>query len=893
MNKKVLHTMIDAQAVENGSGVAIRTGSRSMSYKELMEYSNGIGHVLLGLGLRPGEVVGVYLGTGIGYMSGILGINKAGGVFMPLELSYPEKRLQHLLERVRPAIILTDEKNRSALLTLLEGIEGYGALPELVLLEEAGLAITGHCCDASPVGVEVDGEWGNYLLYTSGSTGNPKIIEGCHKGLSHFIHWEVKEFGLDRESRVSQLVPLSFDVSLRDIFTPLLAGGTLCIPPEGIRTSGRKLLEWIGDSGVTLIHTVPSVFRLLTRELESDGGLVEELKRLRYILLSGEALYGKDVLAWRRVAGESVGLVNLYGPTETTLAKIFNRIEEVEDAAGIIPLGVPLPNTSIIICNDGVQSKIGAIGEIHIKTPFRSKGYYGDAELTASSFIQNPLHGDYEDIVYRTGDLGKYLPDRRIAFVGRQDSQVKIRGNRVELSETERVMNGYPGISQVVVVALRRQDESDVLASYYVSDREVDHEELRGHLRAWLPEYMHPSYYVRMEELPLNLNGKVNKKALPRPEELLYEKTGYVAPCGEMEERLSAIWSSVLGLEKTGVENSFFDLGGHSLTATKAISRICRELGVELSLKEFFEHATVRRLARLLAERRRTAYQRIEPIGWQEDYELSHAQRLIWVLDQGSSGMIAYNMPASCLLNGRLDKEAFNRAFGTLIDRHETLRTTFHVVGGEPRQRVHEQIAFRVTEEEAGETGEWEEAGEMSEPEKAALIGRYVEEEFSRPFDLERGPLLRARLVRLSAEQHLFLFTMHHIISDGWSMGVVAREILELYSAYSEGRPDPLPPLRVQYKDYAAWHNQLLGSGGEKPGGWLETARAYWHGKLSGELPVLELPADHVRSGARTYAGDKLRFTLDRETSDSIRQLCSEEESSLFMFFLSVINILL
>jgi len=762
---------------------------------------------------------------------------------------------------------------------------------QLVLLSETDFSIVTEdlhsgrvVCASYPegeVGVSVSGEDGNYLLYTSGSTGVPKIISGSHKGLSHFIHWEVKEFGLGTCSRVSQLVPLSFDVSLRDIYTPLLSGGTLCIPAAGMRGHPVKLLEWISRSGVTLIHTVPSLFRLLTRELEQDSRLPASLEGLKHILLSGEALYGKDVVSWRRAAGPGTELVNLYGPTETTLAKIYNRIgDDAGDPGGIVPLGIPLPNTSIIICTGDTQSKIGAIGEIYIKTPFRSRGYYGDAALTLSSFIQNPLHNDYEDIVYRTGDLGKYQADRSIAFVGRQDSQVKIRGNRVELSETERVMHGYPGIDQVVVLALRRPDESDVLAAYYVCSSGVDHDALRAYLKGYLPDYMHPSYYLQLEEFPLNLNGKVNKKALPRPEELLYEKTAYEAPAGRVEEGLAAIWSSVLRLGKVGANNSFFDLGGHSLTATRAVSRIYKELGVEISLKDFFEHPTIRQLSAFLSGRVQADYRGISLLGEQEDYELSHAQKLLWVLDQSSSGMVAYNMPASCLLHGRLDKAAFSRAFDTLISRHEILRTTFRVVSGEPRQQVHDQVAFKLHQEDA--RGLLSAGGPRD-----VLIGRYAESAFREPFNLQTGPLLRARLVQLGEEEHLLLFTMHHIISDGWSMGILVKEIRELYSAYSRGLAANLGALKVQYKDYAAWHNrQLTGAG-------LQASRAYWHGKLSGELPVMNLPADHARTAVRSYAGGKLRFSLSRSESDRIRELCSQQEVSLFMFFLTAVNILL
>jgi amino acid adenylation domain-containing protein len=893
MNKKVLYTVIDAVSTERGLAPAIETSKRTFSYDELRGYSNSIAHTLLDLGVTKGEVIGLYLGSGASYVSGTLAINKAGGIFMPLELAYPVKRLMYLLETVKLRIIITDAQGREAFLSIIKGSEYEQSLHQFLLLDDEALTVSVKGFGAfegteevkkfnpGPVDVLVDGDDANYLLYTSGSTGFPKIIEGCHKGLSHFVHWEVKEFGLDHNSRVSQLVPLSFDVSLRDIFTPLLAGGVLCVPDDGVKTSPLSLIDWFGSSGVTLIHTVPSLFRLVTRELQNNQSLLQKIQALKFVLLSGEALYGKDVLAWRKAVGSKIELVNLYGPTETTLAKIFNRIgDEVDDPGGIIPLGNPLPNTSVIILDKNALCQIGDIGEIHIKTPFRSRGYYKNDELTKDCFIQNPLQDESEDIVYRTGDLGKYLPDRSIAFVGRQDSQVKIRGNRVELSETERAMHRYPGIEQVVVLAIKKADESDMLASYFVSSGPIDNNALRAYLKEFLPDYMHPSYFIELDEFPLNLNGKINKKALPRPEELLYENKPYVAPSNLVEEQLAGIWGFILGLKKVGVTNSFFDLGGHSLSAIKVISRIYQQLGLEISLKDFFDHATITSLARFLSTRSAGTYSSINILPVQEHYELSAAQKLMWVLDQSSSDMIAYNMPASCILNGPVNKEALRKAFRTLIDRHETLRTTFKIAEGEPRQFIQSDLAFTLDENDISVKISYDGKSQY-------LINKYLEEEFSLPFNLVNGPLIRARLVKLKNDQHLFLFTMHHIISDGWSRGLLLKELMVLYAAYNQGKPNPLQPLRVQYKDYAAWQNALLS------GDQLQASRTYWHQKLAGELPVINLPVDYARESTRSYAGDTIRFTLSKKESDQVRQLCSEQKVSLFVFFVTVINVFL
>ncbi|MBL0743085.1 non-ribosomal peptide synthetase [Chryseolinea lacunae] len=892
MNKKVLHTLIDVKADEVGNLPAIDGHGKTISYRMLKEYSNRIGHSLVGEDIEKGNVVGIYIPNSINYWSAALGVNKAGGIFMPLDPAYPVKRMQQLLDKVMPTTIITLATHLSEFLERIEGTPFAKKLTRVVVITDETSSIRiddigengtklrkEDFFPSSTVGVVVDGDDSNYLMYTSGSTGDPKVIEGCHKGLSHFIHWEVAEFGFSTNTRVSQLIPLYTDASLRDAFAPLLAGGTLCIPPDGIKSDAAKLLDWIEAAQINVIHTVPSVFRAVLREVEQNNALTPKLRSLKHFLLCGEALYGKDIAEWRAVAGTSTEIVNLYGPSETTLAKVFNRITEIpEDLHAIMPLGTPLPNTSVLIVNrHNVLSQIGEIGEIYIKTPFASKGYYAEAAMTSERFVQNPLHNEHADIVYRTGDLGKYLPDRRIAFVGRQDTQVKIRGNRVELSEIERVLLGYAGVEQVVVVPIKKAGSSDVLAAYFITSGPIEDRALRNYLRDVLPDFMHPSYVVCLEEFPLTLNGKIDKKALPKPEDILYEKTSYEAPRNGREQTLAAIWSSVLGLKKVGIQNSFFELGGHSLTATKVVSRIFKEIGVEISLKEFFENPTIAELSVLIASKQTSAYQNIPVLPSQPHYALSHAQKLLWVLDQTTVNLVAYHVPLYCLLDANVNKEAFRKAFDTLIARHESLRTTFFVVEGEPRQKIHEHTIFVIEEIDASKL-------ETSED---ILIERFADEAFQETFDLLNGPLLRCKLITLPSKRYIFLCTLHHIISDGWSIGVLLREILQLYTAYANGQENSLRPLRIHYKDYAAWHNAQLGATD------MERHRHYWHQRLSGDLPLINLPIDYARDERKNYTGDKLVLTLEQETCEAIHEFCRQQDVTPFMFFLSVINVLL
>lgn len=889
MNKKVIHSVIDQRSEAFAERTAIEETGKNIRYGALRSYSNRIAHNLLNAETKKGDVVGVYLESGINYVASILGINKAGAVFMPLELAYPVKRTEHILEKVQPSIIITDEKNVDDILSLYAGSQANGSLKKIVLVSGSDHVVTLATVEGrslvqknegiwkeDKVTIEVNGDDSNYLLYTSGSTGQPKIIEGCHKGLSHFIHWEMGEFGLDERVKVSQLAPISFDVSLRDIFVPLLSGGTLCIPERGIRLEPRKLIQWISSSGITLMHMVPSVFRLITQVLREDHTAVEQVTQLQYILLAGEALYGRDVIAWRSVVGNTTELVNLYGPTETTLAKIFNRIGEVEEPNSIIPLGKPIGNTAIVILNG---HELSNVGEIYIKTPFRSKGYYRDEEQTRDRFIQNPLHNDYEDILYRTGDLGRYLENDSIEFIGRQDSQIKIRGNRVELSEVEKVIMTFQNIKQVVVMPVKNSDQEDTLVCYYVVEQEqIQETSLREHLKSYLPDYMHPSYYVHLDEFPLNLNGKVDKKSLPRPEELLYEKLSYEAPADELEERIASIWSEILGLKKVGVLNSFFELGGHSLTATRVVSRLFKETGKQMSLKDFFDHPTVRAMATLIRQKSVSTYRPIEPIAPREYYDLSYAQKGLWALSQIDEGKRAYNIPGAFIFKAKIDEHALDKAFKTLIERHESLRTTFVLVNDEPKAKVHspEGLNFKI------EFVDFKE--EENKEEKVKLLAR---QDADTLFNLETGPLLKVRLVRMNDDEYVFLFTIHHIIFDGWSMLILKKEISALYEAYLTKESNPLPSLIIQYKDFVAWQQEELQ--GEK----FEGHKNYWLSKFDSDTPIQLLPTDFERKPAQSFSGKSVSFLIEKEHAHKLSKIQEEQNVSLFIVMLAVVNTLL
>ena len=592
MIKTIIHTVFEETVKRFPNKIAIEeSNGKHITYDVVNRTANRLAYALREKGCRSETVIGLFQPQGIDYVISLLGIAKTGGIFLPLDIDSPANRLKNILLKSAPTFIIVGEEQTAALNNVLAKADLSKQITVLSLSEVKEFPETNPELLSEP-------DDGNYIIFTSGSTGEPKAILGCHKGLSHFIHWEIKEFCLDERIKVSQLAPPTFDVSLRDILVPLLAGGTLCIPSTPDRTSTGRLLHWLQKSQITLMHCVPSLFRLLIKEIEQLETPDLALPAMEKILLAGEPLYGNDVLKWRSLIGERIELVNLYGPSETTLAKAFNRIKEPPREPGkIIPIGQPIANTALLIFKNNELCEKNEIGEIHIKTPFMSKGYYRDPELTAINFIQNPLNPNVKDIIYKTGDLGRYLSDRSVELLGRQDNQVKVNGIRIELAEIEKDVLRHDAVEQTVIVAHQTTHHDSHLTCYYVANREIDTHELREYLRSWLPDYMIPAFFVQLDQFPLNLHGKIDRSALPKPEDLLYQHVEYEAPKNEIEKQLVAIWGEVLGLKKIGINNTFIDLGGDSLKAIRTISRIYQTFGFQISFQQLFPNATVQKLA--------------------------------------------------------------------------------------------------------------------------------------------------------------------------------------------------------------------------------------------------------------------------------------------------------
>ncbi|MBC9915654.1 non-ribosomal peptide synthetase [Chitinophaga varians] len=888
MNKKVIHSVFQEVVKKQPSRIAVEAPDARITYHDLNITANRIAALLHTIGCTTGTIVTVLMPSSIELVGAMLGVFKAGGVYLPADISFSEHRLRQIFTQTFDGIVIVHEDTREAAVAIAAGL-GVD-ITHLILVEKNNTlrlfsGAVEKAFDELPGWSEdpaltVDGDSSNYIFFTSGSTGEAKPILGAHAGLSHFVHWEIREFGIDDTCRISQITQITFDASLRDIFVALIAGGTLCIPAADTKNNPAFLLNWIADNHITMVHCVPSLFRVLTKELQADHGHhPRSFPDLKYILMAGEILYGRDIAAWRKVAGEGTALVNLYGATETTLIKTFYRIREIPDnPAHIIPAGVPISNCIVAIVKDNHICRAGEIGEIYVKTPFATKGYYKNEALTAQCFVQNPLSGDAGDIVYKTGDLGRYLEDGNIEVLGRLDSQVKINGVRVELQEVELAMLKHSVITGAVAKTYRSDDNQLSLIAYYTGEK-TEPTRLREMLGKYLNGYMMPAYFIHLPEFPLSINGKIDKKALPLPEEVIMGDQHFEPPVGDMETALAEMWKEILGLGKVSRNTSFFSIGGHSLRAIQLVSRIHRGFDVSLKITDIFTHRTIEEQARLIGDSLTDKYETITVAAPASSYVLSSSQRRLWLLSQFAEGNKAYNMQGSFVLDGHINKAALEAAFKAVLVRHESLRTVFRVEeDGAIRQYIHPAEAI---------TNDLLYQDLAREEEKALLLESAIQAAADHAFDLAAGPLVHLTLFRLSDKKWVLSYVMHHIISDGWSMSVFMNELLGNYNVLVAGNTLAPAPLKLQYKDYAVWQQSHLEE--DK----LNMQKAYWLKQFEGQVPVLEFPADKPRPVVKTFNGGKVVKTIDTALTEKMKQLCQKEDATLFMGLLTVVSGLL
>jgi amino acid adenylation domain-containing protein len=838
--------------------VALVCGEERVSYAELERLSDRLAHALRRLGVGPERIVALHLERSVELVVAMLATLKAGGAYLPLDPALPSERRAFVLEDSKARVVLTRD-------------------PAAVNTDEAVLSLEPGWADRLP---EPEGPLPDdllpahpaYVLYTSGSTGQPKGVVLSQAGLVNHMLWMQESLPLTPEDRVLQKTPAHFDASVWEFWAPLLAGAQMVLArPEGHRDPAY-LVAALREHGITVLQVVPTLLRAL---LEQEG--FARCRTLRRLCVGGEALTA-ELRDGFFALGLDAELVNLYGPTETTIEAVWARVRPDEGAS--VPIGRPITNTRVWLLDPwGEPVPAGVPGHLHLGGTCLGRGYVGRPELTAASYVPDPF-GPAGSRLYRTGDLARWRPDGQLEYLGRIDHQVKVRGFRIELGEIEAALCRLPQVRDAVVL-VREHGPGDrrLLACAVLRQGvEPDASPLQEALRASLPEYMVPAAFAFFPGFPVNTSGKVDRRALARvavtPDLTPAESE---APRGPVEELLAGIWAEVLRVETVGREDDFFALGGHSLLATQVVSRIRQAFGVEVPLQRLFEVPTVAALAEALQGGREAAPP-LSRIQRDRDLPLSFAQQRLWFLDQLNPGGTAYNVPVAVRLEGDLDVAVLRRAMGEVVRRHEVLRTTFAVRGGEPVQVIAPGLDLPVP---------LADLAALPEGARMAEARRLARREARRPFDMTAGPLMRASLLTLGEREHLALVSFHHIVADGWSMGVFLDELAASYTAFLRGEPSPLPPLPVQYADFAHWQRQYL------QGEVLAEQLAWWRGQLADAPAGIELATDRPRSAVRTSRAGEVALELGAGLAGRLRALARGERATLFMVLFAAWNGLL
>ncbi|MBU7314571.1 non-ribosomal peptide synthetase [Paenibacillus oleatilyticus] len=839
-NHATIHGRFEEQAGRQPDHPAVICGEASLTFAQLNQRANRLARILRDKGVTKDRIVGIMVRRSVEMIVGLLGILKAGGAYLPIDPSYPDDRIKYLLNDSGAEWLITQ--------TGLQPNADFSL--DTIYLDEL---------EKDPVGAE-DGvnlepaaAPNNlaYVIYTSGTTGMPKGVMIEHRSVMNYLTWRMGEYGFNASHRMVQLFSFAFDGFLSSFFAPLLAGSTsILLPDEGAKDP-LVIRKAIVDHAVTHFMCVPSLYAALIECLSA-----EDSRSLKVITLGGEALPQRLVDEHNAKNGH-IELTNEYGPTENSIGGTITRHVQQESP---ITIGRPIANNRVYILNaDYRLSPIGVVGELCIGGASLARGYRNQPELTAAKFVANPLVTG--TLMYKTGDLAKWLPDGRIEYVGRADEQVKIRGYRIELSEIQSTLLRIEGVKEAVVTVYTDDSAVRHLCGYFTADTSVTMDDVKSSLASLLPNYMIPSFLVKLDRIPLTPNGKADRKMLPVPNHPLEGDSRVVAPRTPLEEELVRLWEELLEVKPIGIRDNFFELGGHSLKAMMLVARIYKQLQVEVALTSVFQAPTIEALAQLLQSKRQSGFAPIAPAPPSERYPVSSAQRRLYILRQLEGAEESYNMPAAFLVESALDVQRLNDACARLMHRHESLRTSFEMVDGETFQRIHPAVDFQI------------EHGAATEEEVPSLLASFI-----RPFDLDRAPLWRVALYQAAEDRCVLLMDMHHIISDGVSVNLMMDELFRLYNG------EEIPPLPLQYKDYACWQQEMLQSEA------MKKQEAYWLDSLSGSLPVLSLPADYPRPAIQSFTGGEVEFATDRELTAALYRIGQQTGTTLFMVLFAAYN---
>jgi amino acid adenylation domain-containing protein len=845
-------------------------GHISVTYKELNKRSNQLARRLREKGVKPGVIVGVLVVRSVEMIVGILAILKAGGAYLPLDPKSPHTRKRYMLKDSGAQLLLTHEGFGEAIESLCEVID----LEDEHLYKSGGEKLKHDTCTIKSTFRDLA-----YVIYTSGSTGNPKGVPITHGNLCPLLYWGYEHLPLTPADRSLQNLSYYFDWSVWEIFIALTSGSSLYMTSEEVLLDPETCTAYMSRNDITVLHITPTQFQLLI----SSG---QKLETLKYLAIGAEKLTVDLVKRSIAAVNEDCRVYNMYGPTEATIMSAVLDIDRGEidkyRELSSVPIGNPIANSGLLVLDRQLNlCPVNVYGGLYIWGDGLAAGYLNDPLKSLDSF----MGGIFEEItggsLYRTGDLVRWLADGTVEFLGRIDHQIKIRGIRIEPGEIENQLLTCEKVKDAAVIAREDNKGEKYLCAYIVpACEDLDVSGLREELSGQLPDYMVPSYFVLLERIPLNPNGKIDRKALPGPE--ISVGKAIAPPETGMEKKLVEIWAEVLQMDKNviGTGSDFFELGGHSIKAFQVISRIRKELNIEIGLMGFFHEPTIAGLAKAKAaqEGKIAIEQKVIPQPEQEYYELSHLQGSLWLHSLMEEEGILYNNSLAYTMEGNLNKKAFERAFQTVISRHEILRTCFIIVEGQPKQKVNRELVVDIAYLDF--RGKADMDREKSVKEK--VIG-----ELRISFDLREGPLLKAALMRLEESKYVFLVTIHHLIFDGWSTAVFMSELLDIYTAICKGTENTLKRLNIQYRDYAIWQDNRLS------GEHVTTYKNYWLQQLKGNTPGLDLLIGTPRPTVRNFEGEGLEFEIDRETLEKLSGLSKKANITLFTTLITALYVLL
>ena len=833
---KTIHQLFEEQVQETPNKIAIIFEDKEILYKDLNLKANQLAWELREIGVMPNSIVGIMVSRSFELIIGILAILKAGGAYLPIDPEYPKDRIEYILENSKASVLLTEEK-------YYDTINYKG---NIILADKKSNYKESNSINPASINSPTDLA---YVIYTSGSTGKPKGVMIEHRAVNNFVTGVSERIDFLNKTILS-LTTVSFDIFVLETILPLVCGTKIVLANEKQQKMPQLISEAIKSNGVNMLQATPSRIQMIL----NDESASYALSYLSDLMIGGEALPHHILLKLKQ--NINTRIYNLYGPTETT---VWSTIKDLTGSSEV-DIGTPISNTQIYILDKYMNLvPIGVEGELYIGGVGLARGYVYNSELTAEKFIPNPfMEGEK---IYKTGDLARWFPKGDIEFLGRIDHQIKLRGFRIELGEIEHHLLSYPSITKAVVIDNGAEEDSQkYLCAYYVSDKEILINDLKKHLAKNLPYYMIPTYYMKIDAIPLTPNGKIDRKALPKIEKDKVMKTRYRKPETEVEKKLAKMWKDILNIKRISKDSNFFELGGDSLNVITLLNQIHKSFNVELTFDNISEMPTLTEMSAHIDSTKRNAFTPIPVAEKREHYPLLASQKRIYILSSMENESLNYNMPFALELDGQADEKKISEIFYKLIERHEALRTSFNVVNGEPVQIIHDNVSFSISFEDCTEEG----------------INSFIKKHI-RPFKLDKAPLLRVSIAKLSNNKRIMFMDMHHIISDGISVITLLNEFSSLYD------DNTLPTPTVCYKDYVVWKNSID----------LSSQKEYWMQVYNDEVPVADLHYDFERPLTQSYYGKKLHFTINKTLSKKINKVVKNNGTTAFTLMFAAYNILL